>query len=94
MKLPQLSLRDLFWLVTVVALLCGWWMQQGRIAETRREKAEAEEQLKLAERIRADQQLLIDAYRRDGRLHDVRRKDGSYYVTDKDIRGGFGPAEE
>jgi hypothetical protein len=24
MKLPQLTLRDLFWLVLVVALLLGW----------------------------------------------------------------------
>lgn len=26
MKLPQLSLRDLFWLVALVAMGCGWWM--------------------------------------------------------------------
>jgi len=26
MKLPQLSVRDLFWLVLVAALLCGWWV--------------------------------------------------------------------
>ena len=26
MKLPQLSLRDLFWLVLVVALAVGWWV--------------------------------------------------------------------
>jgi hypothetical protein len=24
MKLPQLSLRDLFWLVALVAMGCGW----------------------------------------------------------------------
>ena len=24
MKLPQVSLRDLFWLVLLVACLCGW----------------------------------------------------------------------
>jgi len=26
MKLPQLSLRDLFWLVLVAAILCGWFV--------------------------------------------------------------------
>jgi hypothetical protein len=26
MKLPQLTLRDLFWLVLVAAILCGWWV--------------------------------------------------------------------
>jgi hypothetical protein len=28
MKLPQLTLRDLFWLVLVVAILCGWWVDR------------------------------------------------------------------
>jgi len=27
MKLPQLSLRDLFWLVALVAMGCGWWVR-------------------------------------------------------------------
>ena len=27
MKLPQLTLRELFWLVLVAALACGWWVQ-------------------------------------------------------------------
>src|SRR4051794_1806669 len=26
MKLPQISLRDLFWLVLVCALVVGWWV--------------------------------------------------------------------
>jgi len=26
MKLPQLSLRDLFWLLLVVAMGCAWWL--------------------------------------------------------------------
>ncbi len=26
MKLPQLALRELFWLVLVCALACGWWL--------------------------------------------------------------------
>ena len=28
MKLPQLSLRDLFWLVALVAMGCGWWRRE------------------------------------------------------------------
>lgn len=27
-KLPQLTLRDLFWLVALVAMGCGWWMDR------------------------------------------------------------------
>ena len=26
MKLPQLTLRDLFWLVALAAVGCGWWV--------------------------------------------------------------------
>ena len=33
MKLPQLSLRDLFWLVLVAAILCGWWMDRRKLVE-------------------------------------------------------------
>lgn len=33
MKLPQLSLRDLFWLVALMAMGCGWWLDhQGLVA--------------------------------------------------------------
>jgi hypothetical protein len=28
MKLPQLALRDLFWLVLVAAIGCGWWIER------------------------------------------------------------------
>lgn len=32
-KLAQLNLRDLFWLVVVIALCCGWWIDhQGLVA--------------------------------------------------------------
>lgn len=33
MKLPQLSLRDLFWLVLVSALAVGWWVRDSRISK-------------------------------------------------------------
>ena len=33
MKHPQVTLRDLFWLATLVALACGWWLdRQGLFA--------------------------------------------------------------
>lgn len=32
MKLPQLSLRDLFWLVALVAMGCGWWVDHAHSA--------------------------------------------------------------
>jgi hypothetical protein len=32
MKLPQLYLRDLFWLVLVCALAVGWWVDRSRLA--------------------------------------------------------------
>lgn len=32
MKLPQLSLRDLFWLLLVVALGCAWWVRGRELA--------------------------------------------------------------
>ena len=30
MKHPQLSLRDLFWLVLVCALVLGWWLDRNQ----------------------------------------------------------------
>jgi hypothetical protein len=32
MKLPQLSLRDLFWLAALVAMGCAWWMRERHLA--------------------------------------------------------------
>jgi hypothetical protein len=31
MKLPQLTLRDLFWLVLVCALAVGWWNEHSQM---------------------------------------------------------------
>ena len=41
MKLPQLHLRDLFWLMALVAMGCGWWL------EFQREKLDRDNLLKL-----------------------------------------------
>lgn len=32
MKLPKLSLRDLFWLMLVCALAVGWWVDRSQLA--------------------------------------------------------------
>lgn len=34
MRLPQLSLRDLFWLILVAAILCGWWVDRRQLTVT------------------------------------------------------------
>jgi hypothetical protein len=36
MKLPQLSLRDLFWLVALVAMGCGWWVDRTGLSRSGR----------------------------------------------------------
>lgn len=89
MMRTQVYLRDLFWLLLVSATLCGWWMQQGRIAEARRERDAAKQEARNLERVNASYQKIIGAYRADGRLSDVSRPDGSVYVTDKQIVGGM-----
>lgn len=40
MKLPQLSLRDLFWLLLVAGIALGWWMDRQR-KEARHERLAA-----------------------------------------------------
>lgn len=82
MKLPNIYLRDLLWLLSVVAVLCAWWFQQGQLAESRRLRAEAEAAADNAERIQAHYQRVIDAYVRDGRLVHVQRGDGSISITE------------
>ena len=44
MKLPQLSLRELFLLVVIAAMGCGWWMDQRRI-DKRRAELDAHEEV-------------------------------------------------
>lgn len=51
MKLPQLHLRDLFWLTVVVAFGCAWWIER-RSLVTRIDElnsiVERDQQIKLA----------------------------------------------
>jgi len=45
MKLPQLYLRDLFWLVLVCGILCAWWLDQARVKEIEAELTERSRQI-------------------------------------------------
>ena len=36
MKLPQLSLRELFLIVVIAAMGCGWWVERQRLRKERR----------------------------------------------------------
>jgi len=66
MKLPRFSLRDLFWLVLVVAMGCAWWVNYSRMSsEVQRLKAVEQSYLGLQvdlkysdERIRALQRVI------------------------------------
>jgi len=40
MKLPQLSLRELFLLVALVAMGCGWWVDRQQMDERLRKRDE------------------------------------------------------
>ena len=45
MKLPQLSLRELFLLVALVAMGCGWWVDRYKIRAREDATKERESQL-------------------------------------------------
>ena len=45
MKLPQLSLRELFLLVALVAMGCGWWVERRRAVGSDRVAKELETEL-------------------------------------------------
>ena len=49
MKLPQVFLRDLFWLVALAAVGCGWWVRERQLAQERKSLA-AERDSLLAEK--------------------------------------------
>lgn len=40
MKLPQLTLRELFLLVVIAAMNCGWWVESARLRRQIRETNE------------------------------------------------------
>ena len=46
MKLPQLTLRDRFWLVALVAMGCGWWVDHQQLV-LQRDQAEGWRELRV-----------------------------------------------
>jgi hypothetical protein len=42
-KLPQLTLRDLFWLVALVAMGCGWWIDRTGLSQSSRNAQQFEQ---------------------------------------------------
>jgi hypothetical protein len=65
MKLPKLNLRDLFWLVGVVAMGLGWWLDRtplaSALAAAQQSNGELATQVKLA---RAKQIASMDRHLR------------------------------
>jgi hypothetical protein len=59
MKLPQFTLRDLFWLVLVAGCLCAWWADRSRIVarETALEARATELKVQFAQ-LALEQELL------------------------------------
>lgn len=45
LAITKISVRDLFWLVLVVAILCGWWLEQREMTRLREETAKREKAL-------------------------------------------------
>jgi hypothetical protein len=62
MKLPQLSLRELFLLVVIAAMGCGWWLERNRLAN-RLSAAETE--------LEKSQLLLTDTRAENGKLRKL-----------------------
>ena len=66
MKLPQLSLRELFLLVVIAAMGCGWWVDRGRLANAliERDREEALWQSGAGETYHVQRENHRDMYRR------------------------------
>ena len=58
MKLPQLSLRELFLLVVIAAMGCGWWVDRRQIH--RREQKLEEDEARVSRREDAVLKVLDD----------------------------------
>jgi hypothetical protein len=71
MKLPQLSLRELFLLVVIAAMGCGWWVDRQKLsvdAKHWRDAAEAFELIKIKDELDSSPPLGIYWQKQDGTL--------------------------
>jgi hypothetical protein len=67
MKLPQLSLRELFLLVVIAAMGCGWWVDRLSLARIVRDvKSNAESLRRNGERLESHYFTAKSALERDG----------------------------
>jgi hypothetical protein len=63
MKLPRLNLRDLFWLLLVVACLCGWWADRNAMF---RKQADLSD--RLARLVAEVNRLQLEVFQKDMQL--------------------------
>jgi hypothetical protein len=70
MKLPQLSLRELFLLVALVAMGCGWWRDREQIH--RREQEATENEARLSRREANIQKVLKEIGLTDSEYPELR----------------------
>src|SRR5690349_14357858 len=68
MKLPQLSLRELFLLVVIAAMSCGWWVERTR---SRRLGMEMKYLTSAARPIDVIETPLEDVIHYVSRVHDI-----------------------
>ena len=70
MKLPQLSLRELFWLVLVCALALGWWLDRGKLNAQLQEYQTEEAIRQIHEAIRKNEVRAVEWQPPPGTLRD------------------------
>lgn len=72
MKLPQLSLRELFLLVVIAALGCALWLERVKLAELRkREQEVAAQQVANEVNARIVEQVLAELWTLRGKHADI-----------------------
>jgi len=90
-KLPQLTLRDLFWLVALVAMGCGWWIhsrqQAGSIQHLLIEQSSLQERIERLEKSkRAMDADIARAILRKKQIDEALAKRGwKYDLTEKGV---------
>jgi hypothetical protein len=81
MKLPQLSLRDLFWLVLVAAILCLSWVERTkRLEADARAKAMEADKVRFQSETEEYKSVLTQALRRIQELRES-SVEGAQLVT-------------
>jgi hypothetical protein len=77
--MPKLTLRDLFAIVTIVALALGWWLDRSRLAAMYARTAYENAQLRIDVRFLADhleEKGTKVFFKSDDRVHAVQFREG------------------